>query len=32
MREREFRDALTRAGDAVRGIETDVIEWGRWTP
>jgi len=32
-RSREFRDALTRAGDyAIAGIPTHLKEWGRWNP
>jgi len=32
-RYREFRDALTRAGDyAIAGIPTHMKEWGRWNP
>jgi hypothetical protein len=30
-RSREFRDALTRAGNyAISGIPTHLTEWGRW--
>jgi hypothetical protein len=30
-RSREFRDAITRAGDyAIAGIPTHMKEWGRW--
>jgi hypothetical protein len=30
-RSREFRDALTRAGDyAIAGIPTHMKEWNRW--
>ena len=32
MRDREFRDALTRAGDAIRGDSTNAVQWDRWTP
>ena len=32
MRDREFRDALTRAVGAVKGEETNAVQWDRWTP
>ena len=31
-RNREFRDALTRANGALPGIPTQAIQWNRWTP
>lgn len=32
MRDKEFRDALTRAVGAVEGEKTNAIQWNRWTP
>jgi hypothetical protein len=32
MRDREFRDALTRANGAVKGEETNAIQWDRFNP
>lgn len=32
MRDREFRDALTRAAGAVRAEPTNAVQWDRWTP
>jgi hypothetical protein len=32
MRDREFRDALTRASGAVKGKETQAKQWDRYTP
>ena len=29
-RDKEFRDALTRATEAVQGVPTLMKEWGRW--
>lgn len=30
--DREFRDALTRASGAVKGEQTEAMQWDRWTP
>lgn len=32
MRDREFRDALTRAVGAEKGEETEAIQWDRFNP
>lgn len=32
MRDREFRDAITRAAGAEKGEETDLIQWDRFNP
>lgn len=32
MRDREFRDAITRAAGAVKGMETEAKQWDRYTP
>lgn len=29
---RQFRDKLTRANGAVRGVQTNTTNWGRWSP
>ena len=29
---RQFRDALTRASGAIKGSETQAMQWDRWTP
>lgn len=31
-RDREFRDALTRATGATPGVVTSTMQWGRWIP
>lgn len=32
-RDREFRDALTRASSTpTPGVLTSTLQWGRWTP
>jgi hypothetical protein len=28
----QFRDALTRAVGAIRGLPTETTQWNRWTP
>jgi len=28
----QFRDAITRAAGAIRGVPTQSTQWGRWTP
>ena len=32
MEPQQFRDALTRAVGAVRGIPTQTTQWNNWTP
>ena len=32
MRDREFRDALTRSVGAVKGEDTNAIHWDRFNP
>jgi hypothetical protein len=32
MSDRQFRDAVTKVTPAVRGVPTNAIQWGRWTP
>jgi len=32
VRDKEFRDELTRAKGAVEGEQTNAIQWDRWTP
>lgn len=32
VRDREFRDALTRAVGAEKGEDTDLIQWNRFNP
>ena len=31
-RSREFLDALMRANGAAPGVQTNAMQWGRWTP
>lgn len=28
----QFRDALTRAVGAIRGVPTETTQWNRWSP
>jgi len=30
--DREFRDALTRVNGAVKGKDTEALQWNRWSP
>jgi hypothetical protein len=32
MRDRDFRDAITRASGAVEGEKTQAIQWDRFNP
>jgi hypothetical protein len=32
MRDREFRDALTRAVGAIKGEDTNTLQWDRFNP
>lgn len=30
--DRDFRDALTRADGAIKGKDTEALQWNRWSP